>query len=153
METADALSGTSPSAGLRINHRGFAGAGCMPTTDRGQWARQSSSQRGMIRMMRFGIFRPGCPAPDELSSEGQPRLKLTCTADIVSFVQILRMWECTPEPLQGGRVVRYAPRRSGLPVAYPDILRLWQDDKAFRSFFISLLADAPFAGYRWRRRQ
>ena len=32
---------------------------------------------------------------------------------------------------------------------YRDILRLWQDDEAFRTFFISLLADAPFAGYRW----
>jgi hypothetical protein len=29
------------------------------------------------------------------------------------------------------------------------VLRLWQGDEPFRTFFISLLADAPFAGFRW----
>jgi hypothetical protein len=59
------------------------------------------------------------------------------------------MWECTPQLLKGGRVQRYAPRRDGLPVRYRDVLRDWQNDEAFRSFFISLLAAAPFSGYRW----
>ena len=35
------------------------------------------------------------------------------------------------------------------PVPYADILRRWRDDKEFRSFFISLLADSPFSAFRW----
>ena len=59
------------------------------------------------------------------------------------------MWECTPQLLQDGRVQRYGPRRDGSPVQYRDVLRYWQEDEAFRSFFISLLASASFSSYRW----
>jgi hypothetical protein len=44
---------------------------------------------------------------------------------------------------------RYAPRRDGSAVSYRDVLRSWRDDEAFRSFFVSLLATAPFPAYRW----
>jgi hypothetical protein len=59
------------------------------------------------------------------------------------------MWECAPERLPGGRAERYVPLRGGSPVRYRDVLRYWQDDESFRSFFISLLATSEFAGYRW----
>jgi hypothetical protein len=36
-----------------------------------------------------------------------------------------------------------------LPVSYRDVLRYWQEDASFRSFFISLLAGASFRAYRW----
>ncbi len=59
------------------------------------------------------------------------------------------MWECIPQSLEGGRVLRYFPRRDGLPIPYHETLRCWRDDEAFRSFFISLLASAKFSEYRW----
>jgi hypothetical protein len=59
------------------------------------------------------------------------------------------MWDCTPQLLQGGRALRFAPRRGGLPVAYRDVLRDWREDQGFRSFFISLLANAPLHAFRW----
>src|SRR4051794_70824 len=59
------------------------------------------------------------------------------------------MWECSPQPLGGADVQRYVPRHDGAPVTYRDVLQYWQIDEEFRSFFISLLATAPFAGYRW----
>jgi hypothetical protein len=46
-------------------------------------------------------------------------------------------------------VSRYALRRDRAPIGYRDVLRLWREDEGFRSYFISLLADASFAGYRW----
>lgn len=58
-------------------------------------------------------------------------------------------WECTREVLQGGRVHRYAPRRSSLPISYHDVLRLWREDEGFRSFFSDLLAKSPFRCFRW----
>jgi len=59
------------------------------------------------------------------------------------------MWDCTPQLLPGGRAQRFAPRRDGSPVPYRDVLRYWQEDGAFRSFFISLLANAHFPAFRW----
>ena len=59
------------------------------------------------------------------------------------------MWEHSIEVLNDGRVHKLRVRRSGEPVAYRDVLSLWQNDTPFRTFFISLLADAPFPAYRW----
>lgn len=35
------------------------------------------------------------------------------------------------------------------PVKFSEVLRCWQDDSAFREFFIGLLADCPFSAFRW----
>jgi len=35
------------------------------------------------------------------------------------------------------------------PLAYGEVLRLWRDDAAFRTFFIAVLAETPFTAYRW----
>jgi hypothetical protein len=35
------------------------------------------------------------------------------------------------------------------PVTFSEVLRRWQDDPVFRSFFIALLAGAPFSAFRW----
>ena len=59
------------------------------------------------------------------------------------------MWDCTPQLLHGGRAQRFAPRRRGLPVPYRDVLRYWREDETFRSFFVSLLANASFSAFRW----
>jgi hypothetical protein len=59
------------------------------------------------------------------------------------------MWDCSPQPLQGGSANRLAPRRDGLHVPYRDVLRYWREDEGFRSFSISLLANASFRAFRW----
>ena len=53
------------------------------------------------------------------------------------------------ESVMGGRGRRVALLSNGAPVPYLDVVRLWQDDPPFRARFISVLKDAPFAGYRW----
>ena len=58
------------------------------------------------------------------------------------------MWECSPQILDGGNVHRYTPLRDGTPVPYRRTLRLWREDAAFQSFFISLLLKSPFSSYR-----
>ena len=59
------------------------------------------------------------------------------------------MWDCTSQLLQGGRALRFVPRRCGLPIPYRDVICYWREDEAFRSFFISLLANASFRAFRW----
>ena len=58
------------------------------------------------------------------------------------------MWEVKVEPLGAGSC-RYSVRRSGFPVGFAEALDRWRDDAGFRSFFLSLLAGAPFAAFRW----
>jgi hypothetical protein len=45
--------------------------------------------------------------------------------------------------------IRYAIALDAAPVTYAEILRRWQNDANFRTFFTGLLADAPFASFRW----
>lgn len=59
------------------------------------------------------------------------------------------MWDCKIQLLNNGRVQRFIPRRGGSPLGYAEVLRYWRDDETFRSFFISLLSDVNFSGYRW----
>ena len=39
--------------------------------------------------------------------------------------------------------------KSLLLVTYAEIIKLWQKDNGFRTFFNSLLADSPFEAYFW----
>ena len=41
------------------------------------------------------------------------------------------------------------PQRDGAAIPYGEVVRLWQHDESFRSFFISLLASSEFVGFRW----
>jgi hypothetical protein len=59
------------------------------------------------------------------------------------------MWSTRRDELTADRGVKIAIDRASKPVSYADVLRHWQDDGEFRSFFISLLADAPYAAFRW----
>jgi hypothetical protein len=59
------------------------------------------------------------------------------------------MWSCAIESLPSSSAIRYTPQRDGKALPYREVLRLWQGDEPFRTFFISLLADAPLAGFRW----
>jgi hypothetical protein len=59
------------------------------------------------------------------------------------------MWSCTRESLNDGHAERVVPLRHDSPIPYSQVLEYWEDDATFRSFFFSLLLDAPFAAYRW----
>jgi hypothetical protein len=54
------------------------------------------------------------------------------------------MWSTRGQQLDNGRILQVH-----LDAPYSEVVRLWQDDAAFRSFFIALLADAPFSAFRW----
>lgn len=51
--------------------------------------------------------------------------------------------------LNKGRIHKYCVINNAESMSYADSLDLWQHNESFRSFFISLLADAPFSAYRW----
>lgn len=59
------------------------------------------------------------------------------------------MWRSDAEVLEGGRTRKISLLSDGKTLCYGDVLDLWQSEQGFRSFFISLLADAPFAAYFW----
>jgi hypothetical protein len=59
------------------------------------------------------------------------------------------MWSARCQELANGRVLKMAIELDSAPVPYADVLRRWQDDEEFRSFFIDLLTDSPFSAFRW----
>src|SRR5262245_25729551 len=60
-----------------------------------------------------------------------------------------QMWSSRIEQLADGRVLKVVIAREGMPITYGEVLTCWQNDAAFRSFFITLLADVPFTAFRW----
>jgi len=59
------------------------------------------------------------------------------------------MWSARSEELTTGRVLKVAIDLEASPVSNSEVLRRWQDDADFRSFFIALLAEVPFPAFRW----
>jgi len=59
------------------------------------------------------------------------------------------MWHSTMQVVDPDRVLRFRPQRAGRAISYADAIRYWREDQTFRSYFGSLLADAPFRAYRW----
>src|SRR5262245_57219812 len=59
------------------------------------------------------------------------------------------MWTSRSEPMPGGCMCKVAIALDSAPVSYAEVLRRWQQDADFRSLFIALLAEAPFAAFRW----
>jgi hypothetical protein len=59
------------------------------------------------------------------------------------------MFEYEVDILNNGWVRKFRLIRHAERLCYSDVLDLWQRDEPFRSFFISLLAEAPFSAYRW----
>ena len=59
------------------------------------------------------------------------------------------MWTSRSEQTAGGRGIKVIPELNSRGVAYAEVVRRWQGDPVWRTFFISLLADAPFAAFRW----
>ncbi|HZZ70905.1 MAG TPA: hypothetical protein VFE24_01555 [Pirellulales bacterium] len=59
------------------------------------------------------------------------------------------MWASQSEELAGRRGLRFRITIDSRPATYADVIRAWQDDCGFRSLFNSLLAEAPYAAFRW----
>lgn len=60
----------------------------------------------------------------------------------------LQQWTARTERLDD-RAIRFAIDLDSTPVAYAEVLRRWQTDEDFRSWFNGLLADVPLAAFRW----
>ena len=59
------------------------------------------------------------------------------------------MWTSRIEQLAGDRAIKVAIDRASSPLSFAEALRRWQEDADFRSFFIGLLADAPYSAFCW----
>lgn len=57
------------------------------------------------------------------------------------------MWKSNIEVLEAGRTHKVSITRDSEPLAYSEVITLWQRDHSFRAFFFSVLAEAPFAAY------
>jgi hypothetical protein len=51
--------------------------------------------------------------------------------------------------LDNGRVLRFRLLHNSEPLSWSDVIERWQNDRSFRSFFISILVDAPYSAYFW----
>src|SRR3954471_6495811 len=67
----------------------------------------------------------------------------------MSILSSRHMWTSRTEPLAEGRIIRVALDLDSSPISFAEVLRHWRCDAAFRSFFIAVLADAPFSAFRW----
>ncbi|BAU66670.1 hypothetical protein STA3757_40750 [Stanieria sp. NIES-3757] len=59
------------------------------------------------------------------------------------------MWESQIESLNSGCIQKISIFSQTRRVTYSEVIQLWQQAETFRSFFISLLASAPFSAYFW----
>lgn len=59
------------------------------------------------------------------------------------------MFSVKTELRMNGRCCRYAVYRDSEPLVFSEVLRLWQSDDTFRSFFFEILTDSPFVAYMW----
>ena len=59
------------------------------------------------------------------------------------------MWTSLVETLKSKRIQQISIFCNNQRVTYSEVIELWQDNSTFRSFFSSLLAEAPFSAYFW----
>jgi hypothetical protein len=59
------------------------------------------------------------------------------------------MWTAHYETLSGANNRRYTLSRDAKPALVTVILEAWKHDADFRAFWNTLLADAPYAAFRW----
>jgi len=60
-----------------------------------------------------------------------------------------RRWSKRSEEIDGGRIRKLAIDQDSSPLLFDDVLRLWQQNADFRTFFSRLLAGVPFPAFRW----
>ena len=59
------------------------------------------------------------------------------------------MWQIQREFIEGDRIQRTIILNNDKRVTYQEVIELWQNDRNFREFFISALADTPMKAYFW----
>lgn len=59
------------------------------------------------------------------------------------------MWKSQTELIDRDRIHKISIFRDDKQITYSEVIKSWQQDKNFRTFFISLLADAPMTAYFW----
>ncbi|WP_435008967.1 DUF6940 family protein [Tundrisphaera lichenicola] len=59
------------------------------------------------------------------------------------------MWTTRSERWDGGRLLKFEIVAGGSPLPFREALDLWRDEADFRTFFLGLLAEAPFSAFRW----
>ncbi len=59
------------------------------------------------------------------------------------------MWQLRQEQLSAGRIRKLVLMGSDKPLSSGEVVELWQQDHAFRDFFIAVLSEAPFQAYFW----
>lgn len=59
------------------------------------------------------------------------------------------MWTSRSKDLADASGLRFAVDLDARPATFSEVLRGWQGDAGFRSWFNSLLADAPYSAFRW----
>ena len=59
------------------------------------------------------------------------------------------MWKFKRELIDRGRIHKVSIFGEDRQVTYSQVIELWQQDRSFREFFISLLADTPMTAYFW----
>ncbi len=59
------------------------------------------------------------------------------------------MWKSKREIIDSDRIQKISILKSDKQVTYSEVIKLWEHDNSFRTFFISLLADAPMEAYFW----
>lgn len=59
------------------------------------------------------------------------------------------MWTSHTEQLPNSQAIKFTVELEASPLSYAEAIRRWRTDADFRSFFIELLASAPFPAFRW----
>ncbi len=59
------------------------------------------------------------------------------------------MWKYLIENLKSEPNQKISLLFNNQRLTYSEVIELWQDNDAFSTFFISLLAEAPFSAYFW----
>ena len=59
------------------------------------------------------------------------------------------MWKSECKFLDSDRIYRVSIFKSDRRITYSEVIELWQTDRNFRTFFISLLKESPYEAYFW----
>ena len=59
------------------------------------------------------------------------------------------MWAARSEALHNALGLRFGVMFDSRPATFAEVIRAWQMDAGFRSLFNALLADTPYAAFRW----
>ena len=59
------------------------------------------------------------------------------------------MWNSNIEKINEGRILKYQVYENQNLLTYAEVLKRWQQNADFRTYFNALLKDAPFAGFFW----